>query len=285
MFASVGHALASPWGQPFMQRALVEVVLMGVCGGTLGCWVLFYELAYSAEALPHAMLPGLVGAALLGVPLIVGGAAGLLLAGVAVALAARTPLIGRDTSVAVVFTSFFGVGVLMALSPRSPAGISGLLFGDILGLAPSDLLLATGLAGVVLISLRVAHSRLLAVALDRSSARAVGASPSRVDLLLVVLIAMATLVAVQAMGNVLVAATLIAPAVAARPLARRLPATMAVAVAIAVAAGIAGLYLSYYADVAAGAAIAGLDVAACAVTTSLSALARVRVRRARAQLA
>src|SRR4051812_44153234 len=103
MFASVGHALASPWGQPFMQRALVEVVLMGVCGGTLGCWVLFSELAYSAEALPHAMLPGLVGAALLGVPLIVGGAAGLLLAGVAVALAARTPLIGRDTSVAVVF--------------------------------------------------------------------------------------------------------------------------------------------------------------------------------------
>jgi ABC-type Mn2+/Zn2+ transport system permease subunit len=258
---------------------------MSLCGGPLGCWILFYELAYSAEALPHAMLPGLVGAALLGVPVIAGGAAGLLVASVAIALAARTPLIGRDTAVAVVFTSFFGVGVLMALSPRSPAGISGVLFGDILGLAPSDVLLAAGLAGMVLISLWIAHSRLLAVALDRSSAQGVGAHPSRVDLVLVVLIALATLVSVQAMGNLLVAATLIAPAVAARPLARRVPATMGVAVAIAIAAGAAGLYLSYYANVAAGAAIAGLDVAACAVTTSLSALARVRLRRARPQLA
>src|SRR5262249_39041211 len=96
------HALADPWMQPIMRHALAEVVLLGVTAGALGCWIVFYNLSYSAESLAHSLLPGLVVAALLGFPLLVGGAAGVLVAGVAVALAGRTPEIGRDNAVAVV---------------------------------------------------------------------------------------------------------------------------------------------------------------------------------------
>ena len=273
---TIWHTFGAPWEHGFMQRALVEVALMAVCGGVLGCWIVFYELAFAAEALPHAMFPGLVGAALLDVPLIAGGAVGLLVAGIAVALAARTALIGRDTAVAIVFTSFFGLGVLLALAPQSPAGISGLLFGDVLGLSDSDLLLAAGLAVGVLVSLRVLHARLLAVALDRLSAGSLGARPPRVELALSILIALAVLVAVQAMGNLFVVATLVAPAAAARPLTRRVSTMIATAIAIGVLGGVAGLYLSYYAGVAGGASIAVLDVALWA--TSL-AVARIRDRR------
>ena len=156
-----------------------------------------------------------------------------------------------------------------------------LLFGDILGLAASDLLLAAGLAVVVLVSLRVLHPRLLAVALDRLSARSVGVRPARIDLALTVLIALAVLVAVQAMGNLFVVATLVAPAAAARPLARRLPTMMALAVAIGVCAGVCGLYLSYYASVAGGASIAAFDIALYALSLTLATLRRRRPGRTR----
>ena len=66
------HALADPWSEPIMRRAFAEVVLLGIAGGALGCWVLFYNLSYSAESLAHSLLPGLVVAALLGLPLLLG---------------------------------------------------------------------------------------------------------------------------------------------------------------------------------------------------------------------
>src|SRR6185312_810913 len=79
---AVLHWLTDPWAEPLNRRALLEVALLGLAGGGLGCWLLFFQLAYSAESLAHALLPGLVGAALLGLPLLLGGAAGLLVAAV-----------------------------------------------------------------------------------------------------------------------------------------------------------------------------------------------------------
>src|SRR3954470_9331909 len=101
---AVLHTLTDPWADPVGRRALLEVALLGVVGGALGCWVVFSGLSYSAESLAHALLPGLVAAALLGIPLLVGGAAGILVAAVAVALARRAPVVGADTGVSVVVT-------------------------------------------------------------------------------------------------------------------------------------------------------------------------------------
>lgn len=259
--AGVLDALTDPWASEIMQRALIEVLLLGIAGGLLGCWIVFHSLSYSAEALPHAMFPGLVGAALLGLPLVLGGAVGLLAAALLIAASARIPTLDRDTSISVVFTSMFGLGVLMALSPDSPPGISDLLFGDVLGLTNGDVAVAAVLTLVVVVALKVLHPRLLATAFDRQAARSFGVRPGVVDVLLVVLIAIATLICVQALGNLFVAATLVAPAAGARLLGRRVTPTMAIAVAIAIGSGIAGLYLSYYAHSAAGASIAGVTVA------------------------
>src|SRR3954449_12664145 len=106
-----------------MRRAFVEVVLLGVSGGAIGCWIVLNELSYGAESLPHAMFPGLVIAALLSAPLLIGGSAGLLAAALAIAAAARTPLIGRDSAIAVVVTGMFGLGVLLALAPATPQSV------------------------------------------------------------------------------------------------------------------------------------------------------------------
>jgi ABC-type Mn2+/Zn2+ transport system permease subunit len=270
--ATIWHSLIEPWQQGIDRRALLEVVLLGITGGTLGCWIIFYNLSYSTESLAHALLPGLVLAALTGIPLILGGAAGLAVAAVAIAAAARTPAIGRDTAVAVVVTALLGLGALLALSPDTPAGLGGLLFGDILGVSDLDLLLAGALAVAVVIALSLLHGRLLLVGFDRLNASALGVRPAVVDVALLLLVAGALLVAVQGLGNLLVVAVLVGPAACARLVTRRMSTMMLVAAAVAVLAGAGGLYLSYYASTAAGASIAAVIVATYAVALAVRAV-------------
>jgi ABC-type Mn2+/Zn2+ transport system permease subunit len=233
-----------------------------------------YELSYGAESLAHALLPGLVLAALTGIPLVLGGLGGVVVAALAVALAARAPVIGRDTAVAVVVTALLGLGALLALSPASPPGIGTLLFGDVLAVSDSDLALAAALLVVVLAALRLLHGRLLAVGFDRLSAGPLGASPGLADAALLVLLALAIVVAVQGLGNLLVVAVLVGPAAAARLVTRRMPSMLALAALVAVACGFAGLYLSWYVSTAAGASIA-LALVAAYLISEIAARTRV----------
>jgi ABC-type Mn2+/Zn2+ transport system permease subunit len=274
--ATIWHSLIAPWEQGIDRRALFEVVLLGLTGGTLGCWIIFYNLSYSTESLAHALLPGLVLAALAGIPLILGGAAGLAVAALAIAAAARTPAVGRDTAVAVVVTGQLGLGALLALSPDTPAGLGELLFGDVLGVNDADLALAGGLAVAVLAALVLLHGRLLLVGFDRLNASASGVRPAVVDVALLLLVAAALLVAVQGLGNLLVVAVLVGPAACARAVTRRMSTMMGVAAVVAVAAGCGGLYLSYYAETAAGASIAAVIVGVYAVALPLGATLRTR---------
>jgi ABC-type Mn2+/Zn2+ transport system permease subunit len=254
--------MTGPFSDPIMQRALLEVTLIGVCSGALGCWVIFYGLPYASESLAHGLFPGLVAAALLGLPLLLGAGAGILVAAIAVAVASRVPGVGRNVAVAVVVTSLFGLGALLALSPSSPPGIQGLLFGDVLGASDGDIALSGALALVIVGALWVMHGRLLAVGFDRASAPALGVSPGVADTAVLILLAGAILVGVQGLGNLLVVAVLVGPAATARLLASRMVPMMALSVAIAVLSGALGLGLSYYAGTAAGASIAAALVAA-----------------------
>jgi ABC-type Mn2+/Zn2+ transport system permease subunit len=276
MTTDIWHWLADPWTGDIMLRSLAEVVLLGVAGGAIGCWIVLNELSYGAESLPHAMFPGLVVAALAGTPLLLGGSAGLIAAAIAIAIAARTPLIGRDSAIAVVVTGLFGLGVLLALAPASPQSVQSLLFGDILGISRNDLIAAAALTVIVLVALRLIHTRLLVVSFDRTTAGSLGVRPDRADIALLMLLALSVLIAVQALGNLLVVALLIAPAAAARLLARRLLPMMATAAALAILSGIVGLYVSYHLRTAAGASIA---LAMVATYLLAAAAARVVPRR------
>lgn len=259
--ATILHHVTEPLHSPVVARAAGELALLGVVSGVLGCWIVLWGLSYSAESLAHAMLPGLVLAALTGIPLLVGGAAGLLVAAVAIALVGRTPVLDHDVGVAVVISTLLGLGVLVGLAPQTPAGLGTLLFGDVLAVGPLDLVLAAGLGVVSLAVLGVLHPTLAAVGFDRAAVVG-GGRAAAADVVITVLLAAATLVAVQALGNLLVVATLVGPAATARVLTRRLVPMMAVATLTAVAASLAGLYVSYYARVAAGASVTAAIVVA-----------------------
>jgi ABC-type Mn2+/Zn2+ transport system permease subunit len=245
-----------PLTEPFMQRAIAEMTLLALAGGALGCWVVLYELSYAAESLAHSLFPGLVIAAIAGIPLLLGATPAIVLAALAIAVASRLPGVGREVGVAVVVTTMFGLGVLLALSPDSPPGIEGLLFGDILGPSDGDIAAAAVLLAVIVVALPLLHGRLLATGFDRDGARALGLSPGFADTALLVLLAAATVVAVQGLGNLLVVAVFVGPAATARNLTDRIGPMIALAAALAVLAGLVGLYLSYYAGTAGGASVA-----------------------------
>lgn len=269
--ASILQAVGDPWSEPILQRAALDMLLLGVAAGTLGCWIVLYELSYSTESLSHALFPGLVVATLAGFPLLLGGALGLAVAVIGIALTQRIEGIGPDTAVAVAITSFVGLGALLALSPSSPPGIGGILFGDVLAVSDTDLAAGAALAMLVLAALRLLHGQLLLTGFDRPSARALGGRPLITELVLLALVAATIVVAVQALGNLLVVALLVGPASVARLLADRVVPMMCIATLTAVAGGISGLYLSYYAGTAGGASIAAAIVGLYLLTAGVSA--------------
>ncbi len=265
-----------PLQEPFMQRALAEVLLLGAVGGALGCWVVFYGLSYAAESLSHSLFPGLVLAALAGAPLLVGAVPAIVLAAAAIALASRIAGIGRDAAVAVVVTTMFGLGALLALSPSSPPGVEALLFGDVFGTSDGDIAIAAGLAAVVGVALRLLHGRLLVAGFDRGTAHSLGVSPALADAALLLLLGAGIVVAVQGLGNLLVVGLFVGPAAAARQLSDRMLPMMGLAAVLAALAGVAGLYLSYYAGTAGGASIALAIVAIYLVSLPVGRLHAMR---------
>jgi len=244
-----------------MQRAFLEAIVLGLACGPLGVWILLLRRSYAAESLSHAMLPGLVLAALAGIPLVFGATAGVLVAALGIAL------VGGDVGVAVVVSGLFGLGGILALGPQTPPRLSELLFGDLLGITTTDLIIASLLTVAVLATLALAYRPLALAGFHHQKGRA--------DLLLLAILGVTTVAAVQGLGNLLLVALILAPAAAALNLATRLPQVLLISAALAVVAGIAGLVISYELEIATGASIA-----VCAIATSFIGLLKPKVRHA-----
>jgi ABC-type Mn2+/Zn2+ transport system permease subunit len=249
-------AITDPITDPILRRAILELVLVGIGAGTLGCWVVLYGFSYSAESLSHALFPGLVLATLLGSSLVIGGIVGAMIAALAIVAARQVPSVDSDTAIAVVVTTLFGAGTLMALSRASPPGLSNLLFGDVLGTSDTDLVFAAVSAIVVLGVLRLLHGRLLITGFDRAGASSLGVRPAVAETAVLVLTALVVVVAIQGLGNLLVLAVLVGPAMVARRLSARIGTMMAISAGTAALGGILGIYVSYYLGTAAGASVA-----------------------------
>jgi len=259
--------LLDPLQDGITRRAILDLLVLGAICGPLGVWIVLFRQSYAAESIAHSMLPGLVIAALIGAPLGIGAAVGLAVAAVVITLVSRQDLVSADAAVAVAVTTLFGLGTLLALSPDTPLRLGEILFGDPLAVSAGDLAASAALALLGLAALAAGHRTLTLGGFDPQAATSLGSKPGAATFLLLALLALTTLIAVQALGNLLVVAILIAPAAAALQFCDRLLPALLTAAALAIGAGIAGIYVSYWWDVAAGASIA-----LCAVATFAAAL-------------
>jgi ABC-type Mn2+/Zn2+ transport system permease subunit len=272
---NLAELLIEPLSYGTTWRALVEMTILGIAGGVLGCWVVLYRLSYGAESLAHGMLPGLVLAGLVGLPLLLGGAVGIVVAGVLVAVATRVRMSDPDTAVAVVVTTLFGAGILLALSPSSPTGVGELLFGNLLGTTDAQILISAVATLVVVAIIWLLHPRLLAVGFDGDAAGFARIPAAVVNVILLVLISVTILVSVQALGTLLVAALLVGPAATARLLTRRMLPMILTSAFVASLSGLVGIYASFHLKTAAGASVVVFILISFLIAAAISA---VRVR-------
>jgi manganese/iron transport system permease protein len=273
-----------------MQRALLEVLLLGALAGVVGVFVILRRLAFVADALTHTVFPGVVIASLLGRSLLLGALAFGVLTAVLLTWLGSERRVGVDAALAILLTSFFAFGVVLVSRTRSfTSDLTVFLFGRVLAIDRADLLQTVAVAAVVLLTLAALHKELVLRAFDPDGATAMGYRTVVLDLALNLCIALVVVAAVKAVGTILVVALIIVPAAAARLLADRVATMTVLACVLGAAGGWIGLAISYEVSVdrgirlAAGATVVVVLVAAFLAAAALAPLAR-RLAASRAAL-
>ncbi|MHB8574209.1 MAG: metal ABC transporter permease [Dehalococcoidia bacterium] len=250
------HWFSDPFQYGFMQRALLEVVLMGAVTGALGAFVVVRGLAFIGDALSHAVFPGIVIAFLFGQSFFIGGMIFGLLTSFGIGTVSRNRRISEDTAIGVLFAGAFALGVTLISSQSSyTKDLASFLFGNVLGVSTTDVWVTLGLGGAVIVALVLFYKELLLNAFDPTMAAAAGYPTFALDLLLLGLITVTIIVALPAVGNILVLAMLVTPAATARLLVDRFVLLIVIGGAIGAGAGLLGLFVAYQANVAAGGTI------------------------------
>jgi ABC-type Mn2+/Zn2+ transport system permease subunit len=252
---------------PFFQRALAAGVLTALLCGSLSFFVVLRRLAFVGSGVAHAAFGGVAVATLLGVPPLAGGlAAALAVAGAAAR--AEGSSVTEDSAVGVFTVAAMALGVVALGFVKTNVDLFGLMFGNILTVAPADLAILGVATMAVLVALAAFFRPLLLASVDEEGAEVAGVRTGAMRLLVLVLVGVAVVAALKVVGILLVSALLVLPGAAARTLAARWPALLAGSVAVAFVSVVGGLLLSVAVDVAPGAAIilvgAGLFVAALA---------------------
>lgn len=240
----------------FAQRALVEVVLVGMLCGVVGVHVLLRRLTFFAMTMGHATFPGVAVAALLGVDLLVGAAGfGVLLVLLVVAIGAQRR-VDETSAIGVVLAGGFALGVLvLSAGAGDSRDLTAYLIGSLVTVQTSDLVLTAAGAVVVLGLLAALHKELVLGAFDRQALESQGYPVRALDVVLLLCLQLTLVASVPAVGTFLSVALLAAPAAAARLWTDRLGPTIALAVVFAVGSGVAGLFVSLVVRVAAGGAV------------------------------
>jgi ABC-type Mn2+/Zn2+ transport system permease subunit len=269
---------------PFLREALLELVLLAITGGVLGAWIVLRRLAFFSHAAGSATFPGLVAADASGVsPMLAGIAVALSYAG-GVERTGRGGAGGRPglatsegtardhgEGTALLLVAALATGVILASDVfESGAVVDRLLFGTLLGLETSDLVLSAVVAALAAVGTLALGRTWSAVGFDADGARALGLPVGRADLLLLALVAVAAVAAIPAVGALLVTAIYVLPAAAARMLTGSIRGLVLYGLGIALAEGVFGLYLAYWLDIPAGPPVAVLGAMVCLLLAAIT---------------
>lgn len=244
-----------PLHYKFFQHALLMGALLGVVCGALGCFVILRGMAFIGDAMAHAVLPGVAIAYLLGISVTLGAFAAGLATAFLISILGRSGQVKEDTAIGITFTGAFALGIALMSRGGVKRDLTHFLFGDVLGISRGDVVFSAAVAAIVLTTLALCYRPLMIAAFDAAHAAAIGMNLSRLHFLLMTLLAMTIVAGIQAVGVVLIASLLVTPAATARLFVHRLPTMILLSSLLGASAALTGLYLSYYAGVASGAAI------------------------------
>ena len=250
------HFLREPFQFAFMQRALLATLMVSVVSACIGTFVVLKGLAFIGDALAHASFAGVAMAFVLGGNIYLGALVAVLVTALAIALVGGRARVSFDTAIGIIFVGAFALGILIVSRQANyTVDLFSFVFGNVLGVGRDDLLLIALMGLVVLAMVALFYRQLLFTAYDPTMAAASGVPVGLVQYGLLAMLAVSTVVALKAVGIVLVVAMLVTPAATASLLVRRVHYIMALGAVVGAVSSVVGLYVSYYADVASGAAI------------------------------
>lgn len=247
--------LTEPLSHPFMQHALIASVAVGAVCALLSCYVVLKGWSLMGDAVSHAVFPGVVIAAWLGLPMSLGAFAAGLFCAASVGYLKNNTRIKEDTLMGIVFAGMFAVGLVMFAKMPADQHLKHILFGNLLGIGKDVLWQTVAVCSAILLVVILKSKDLLLYCFDPSQTRVAGLSPQLLHYGLLTLLAAAIVVAMQAVGVILVVAMLITPGITAFMLCRRFHTMLAVAVAGSCCSSFLGVILSFHWDSATGATI------------------------------
>ncbi len=230
----------------FVQQALAAAVLLAIPTAVLSCFLVLRGWALMGDAISHAVLPGVVLAYVAGLPLVLGAFAAGMVCALATGYIAENCRVKRDTVMGVIFSGMFGLGIVMFSLIETDLHLDHILFGDILGLVWSDIwqmaIVALSITAIVL-----AYRRdLLVCAFDPLHARTIGLPVKWLHYGLLIVLSVAIVAGLKAVGLILIIAMLIAPGAIGHLLCNRFEDMLSVAIGAAVVAAVGGVSLSLY---------------------------------------
>ena len=256
----ITEALAGPFQYGFMVRALIISVIVGVMCPVAGVYVVARGLGFMSDGLAHSVLPGVVAVAIFGTvaaSVLAGGIPMAIIMALFAGYLIKRAGVSEDASVGILFAALFAIGVIM-ISVAVSQGVSlrfsieDLLLGNVLGVSRLEMYITLGVAGAVMLTLYALHKELVFSNFDPTGASVVGLPTEKLEYLLLSLLSMVVVIALQAVGIILVISMLITPAAAALQLTRSFTGAMLAAALMGVASGISGLYLSYHFNLPSG---------------------------------
>lgn len=254
-------SLLEPFGYDYMLRAMwVSALVGGVCA-FLSCYLMLKGWSLIGDALSHAIVPGVAGAYMLGLPFAIGAFfSGGLAAAAMLFLNQRTKL-REDAIIGLTFSSFFALGLFMVSLRPMAVSVQTIVLGNVLAITPGDTIQLAIIGFVSLAVLLVKWKDLMVTFFDESHARSIGLNPPLLKVMFFTLLSASTVAALQTVGAFLVICMVVTPGATAYLLTDRFPRLLVIAVAIGAATSFAGAYISYFVDGATGGIIVVLQTA------------------------
>ncbi len=276
--------LLEPFAYGYMVNAMWVSALVGAVCAFLSAYLMLKGWSLIGDALSHAIVPGVAGAYMLGLPFAFGAFFSGGLAAAAMLFLSRQTKLKEDAVIGLIFTSFFGLGLFMvSLSPTS-VNIQTIVLGNILAVTPADTAQLVIIAGVSLVILTAKWKDFMAVFFDEAHARSIGLKPGLLRVVFFTLLSASTVAALQTVGAFLVVAMVVTPGATAYLLTDRFGRLIVISIAIGTLTSFTGAYASYFIDGATGGIIVVLQTLAFLAAFFLAprhglVAARARARR------
>lgn len=239
----------------FLQKALFTSIMVGIICGVIGSFIVLRGLALMGDAISHAVLPGVAISYMLSINFFYGAVITGMIAAVGIGLVSQNSRIKSDSSIGIVFSAFFALGIILISKAQTATDLTQILFGNVLAVRSSDMWMTLIIGAVVLLVVILFYKELLISSFDPTMAAAYGLPTKLIHYVIMILLTMVTVASLQTVGVVLVVAMLITPASTAYLLTNRLWIMIVLSAFFGALSAVIGLYFSFVYNLSSGAVI------------------------------